>query len=267
MTDKVNEMEIKLSDKKAADKALEKVEQNMPKEEGANVAEKVKSAEQVEKSSGLFDTRRTGFSGRSGFSDRENVEQKGFAGAYSTDHRKPRGKKPDFKKENKGRRDDRRREDSEFDKVLVGVRRVTKVVKGGRTMRFSATVAVGDKKGKVGIGIGKAAEVPLAIDKAAAMGRKSLKEINLLNGTIHHETIGKFGATSILMFPAKPGTGIIAGGSARAVLELAGITDIVTKVHGSTNKINVVKATLKGLMSIKTKEQVAETRSKAVEEI
>lgn len=176
------------------------------------------------------------------------------------DHKKP---KKDFKKD---RRNDRKRQDDN-DKVLVSVRRVTKVVKGGRTMRFSAMVVVGDRKGKVGIGIGKAGEVPPAIDKATAEARKNMKQYNILNGTVNHEITGKFGTSKILLLPAKPGTGIIAGGSARAVLELAGITDVVTKVHGSTNKINVVKATIDGLSKIKTKEEIAQRRNKSVEEI
>jgi len=254
MTDKVNETELKVSDKTV--EVSENIVQDATKSNNMN-------ASQPERFSGA--------KGKTYGFDRANAgsaEPKAFSGAYSTDQRnKPRGKKPEFKRENKGRRDDRRREDSEFDKMLVGIRRVTKVVKGGRTMRFSATVVVGDKKGKVGIGIGKANEVPMAIEKAAAAGRKSLKDINLINGTIQHEIIGKFGATTILMFPARLGTGIIAGGSARAVLALAGITDIVTKIHGSTNKINVVKATLKALAGIRSKELVAETRSKSVEEI
>ena len=184
----------------------------------------------------------------------------------SENNQKPRPKK-DFKKDNRGRRDDRRKEVSDIDKVLVSVRRVTKVVKGGRTMRFSAMVVVGDKKGKVGIGIGKANEVPPAIDKATAVAKKHMQAVNSVNGTISHEVIGKFGTSEILMIPAKEGTGLIAGGSARAVLELAGLTDVVTKIHGSTNKINVVKATFDGLNKIKTKEQIAEKRGKAVEEI
>ncbi|MDD2227090.1 MAG: 30S ribosomal protein S5 [Clostridia bacterium] len=151
--------------------------------------------------------------------------------------------------------------------MLVCVRRVTKVVKGGRTRRFSAVVAVGDKKGKVGIATGKATEVPLAIDKANAKAKKSMQQINLVNGTIPHKIIGRFNSTSILLLPAKPGTGVIAGGSARAVLELAGITDIVTKIHGSTNSINVVQATLQGLTGLKTREQIAEIRGKSVDEI
>jgi small subunit ribosomal protein S5 len=128
-------------------------------------------------------------------------------------------------------------------------------------------VVVGDRKGKVGIGIGKAAEVPPAIDKATAVARKHMQKFNIISGTVNHEITGKFGTSKILLIPAKPGTGIIAGGSARAVLELAGITDVVTKVHGSTNKINVVKATIDGLSKIKSKEEIAQRRNKTVEEI
>lgn len=164
-------------------------------------------------------------------------------------------------------RDRTRREDSDIEQTLVSVRRVTKVVKGGRTMRFSALVVVGDKKGKVGIATAKAAEVPQAVEKAAQKAKKSMKQIHIVNGTIPHETIGKFSTSKILMFPAKEGTGVIAGGSARAVLELAGFTDIVTKVHGSTNKINVVKATLNGLLSTNTLEEIAAKRGKLPEEI
>lgn len=159
------------------------------------------------------------------------------------------------------------REESEFDKKLVCVRRVTKVVKGGRTLRFSALVVVGDGKGKVGIGIGKAAEVPAAIDKATGEAKKNMKQIRIVEGTIPHEITGKYGSSNILMLPAKPGTGVIAGGSARAVLELAGVKDIVTKIHGSTNKINAVKATMNGLVALKTREEVAARRGKNPEEI
>lgn len=179
-----------------------------------------------------------------------------------TEQRRP---KKDYKKDVRGRKDDRRKDDN--DKVLVSVRRVTKVVKGGRTMRFSAMVVVGDRKGKVGIGISKAGEVPPAIDKATSVARKHMQKFNVLNGTINHEVIGKFGSSTILLLPAKEGTGIIAGASARAVLELAGITDIVTKVHGSSNKINVVKATIDGLSKVKTKEEIAQRRNKQVDEI
>lgn len=186
----------------------------------------------------------------------------------------------DIVKDEKKRRDDVRRDrkfgerrektvkrEDEFDKELVAVRRVTKVVKGGRTMRFSAVVVVGDHKGLVGIGTGKAREVPEAIDKATMQAKNNLKKINIVNGTIPHDAIGKYGTSKILMFPGKEGCGVIAGGSARAVLELAGIKDIVTKIHGSTNKINCVKATLKALTGIRTREEVAAARGKSVNEI
>ncbi len=175
-------------------------------------------------------------------------------------------KKP-FNKKGDKRERPARREDSEFDKRVVSVRRVTKVVKGGRTLRFSALVVVGDGKGKVGLGIGKGREVSSAIEKATIIAKKNMKLINIVEGTIPHETVGKFAATNILMLPAKPGTGVIAGGAARSVLELAGIKDIVTKIHGSTNKINCVKATMNGLLSVRTKEEIAARRGKSVDEI
>lgn len=177
-------------------------------------------------------------------------------------------RRDDFRKNGANRRDRKPREEkSEFDKVLVAVRRVTKVVKGGRTMRFSALVVVGDRKGSVGIGTGKAKEVPSAIDKATMQAKANMKKISIINGTIPHETVGKYGTSKVLMLPAKVGTGIIAGGSARAVIELAGIKDIVTKIHGSTNKINCVRATLKGLTGLRTVEEVARARGKQPEEI
>ena len=173
----------------------------------------------------------------------------------------------EFKKTRGPREERPRREEEGFDKNLVAVRRVTKVVKGGRTLRFSAVVVVGDHKGNVGMGIGKAKEVPVAIDKATMAAKKDMKPINIVNGTIPHEIVGKYGTSKILMLPAKQGSGIIAGGGARAVLELAGVQDIVTKIHGSTNKINSVRATLNGLRAVRTKEQIAALRGKSVEEI
>lgn len=160
-----------------------------------------------------------------------------------------------------------RREDDGFDKRLVHVRRVNKVVKGGRTMRFSALVVVGDGKGNVGLGLGKANEVPIAIDKAGVVAKKNMKQIAIVDGTIPHEVVGKFGSTSILMLPAPVGHGVIAGGAARAVLEVAGVKNIVTKIHGSTNRINVVRATMNGLLSLKTREEIAARRGKSPEEI
>jgi len=174
----------------------------------------------------------------------------------------------------KGGRDNRkpkapetRREDSEFDKKLVEVRRVAKVVKGGRTMRFSALVVVGNKNGLVGLGIGKSGEVSEAVEKATADAKKNLISVPIVGTTIPHETVGKFGASSVYLFPAPQGTGVIAGGSARAVVELAGIKDIVTKAHGSNNKINGVRATIEGLKLLRTREEVAALRGKAPEEI
>lgn len=182
----------------------------------------------------------------------------------------PKGnKKQNFAGKNKGDRKERapRKEVSEFDKRVVSVRRVTKVVKGGRTLRFSALVVVGDGKGRVGLGIGKSKDVSSAIEKATTIAKRNVKNIPIVDGTIPHETTGKFSATQILLLPARQGTGVIAGGSARAVIELAGIKDIVTKTHGSSNKINCVKATMEGLLSLKTKEEIARRRGKSVEEI
>lgn len=158
-------------------------------------------------------------------------------------------------------------EKDEFDKKMLSVRRVTKVVKGGRNMRFSALVVVGDNKGKVGMGVAKALEVPAAIEKAGKAAKKSLITVPVVDGTIPHEIIGVFGKTSIKMLPSKKGSGLIAGGAARPVFELAGITDITAKIYGSRDKINVVRATLNGLKSLRTREQVAMLRGKSVEEL
>lgn len=177
--------------------------------------------------------------------------------------------KPENKKFDKRRPEKpvTRRDDSEFDKKLVEVRRVTKVVKGGRTMRFSALVVVGNKKGLVGVGCGKANEVPEAVEKATAKAKKNLISVPIVGTTIPHKVVGKFSASRVLMFPAPEGKGVIAGGSARAVLELAGVKDIVSKAHGSNNKINGVKATIEGLKQLKTREEIASLRGKKLEEI
>lgn len=181
----------------------------------------------------------------------------------------PKSKRGNFSGKRKDDRRERapRKEASEFDKQVVSVRRVQKVVKGGRTLRFSALVVVGDRKGRVGIGLGKSKEVSAAIEKATTVARKNVVNIPIVNDTIPHNTTGKFSATSIIMLPAPEGTGVIAGGSTRAVIELAGIKNIVTKRHGSSNKMNCVKATMNGLLSLKTKEEIARRRGKAVEEI
>ena len=177
------------------------------------------------------------------------------------------GNRPDRKG---GRRNPRERDNKEDDgliKKLVAVNRVTKVVKGGRTMRFSALVVVGDGKGMVGIGMAKAAEVPQAIEKANLRAKKAMVKISLVDTTIPHEVIGKFGRGKVLMLPAQPGTGVIAGGPVRNVLEAVGIKDIRTKSYGSNNPINCVKATFDGLVQLRTREQVAALRGKSVEEI
>ena len=169
-----------------------------------------------------------------------------------------------------GRRNNRERNEREDDgliKKTVAINRVTKVVKGGRTMRFSALVVVGDGKGSVGVGMAKAAEVPAAIEKANLRAKKAMVKIELLETTIPHETIGKFGKGHVLMMPAQPGTGVIAGGPVRNVLEAVGIKDIRTKSYGSNNPVNCVKATFNGLVSLRTREHVAALRGKSVEEI
>lgn len=158
-------------------------------------------------------------------------------------------------------------EKDEFDKKLLEVRRVTKVVKGGRTMRFSALVVVGDKKGRVGMGTAKAAEVPMAVEKATKAAKKNLVTVPVVNGTVPYEAIGKFSTTRIIILPSKAGTGVIAGGAARSVFELAGYTDITSKIHGSTNKINTVRATLNALKDMRTAEQIAMLRGKSADEL
>lgn len=150
---------------------------------------------------------------------------------------------------------------------LVATRRVSKVVKGGRNTSFSALVVAGDGKGKVGIGIGKAAEVPEAIKKAEQAARRDMKKIALNGTSIPHEVVGEFSCSKVVLIPAAEGRGVIAGGSVRAVLELCGINNISTKCYGSRNPINVVKATMKALTSLRTLDEVAAIRGKTVEEI
>ena len=156
---------------------------------------------------------------------------------------------------------------SEFKEKLVAVNRVTKVVKGGRNFRFSALVVVGDEKGRVGAGMGKAAEISEAIRKGTEDAKKHLINVPLLDTSIPHEAIGRFGTGKVVLLPAPEGTGVIAGGAARAVLELAGVKDFRTKSYGTNNKINMVKATLEGLKQLRSAEQVAKLRGKTVEEI
>ncbi len=155
----------------------------------------------------------------------------------------------------------------ELKEKVVAINRVAKVVKGGRTFRFSAVVVVGDEQGHVGVGNGKAAEVPDAIKKAIEEAKRNLVAVPIVGTTIPHEFVGRFGSASVILKPGPEGSGVIAGGSVRPVLELAGYKDIKTKVVGTNNPRNVVYATIEALKSMKTAEQVAAKRGKKVSEI
>ena len=156
---------------------------------------------------------------------------------------------------------------SELQEKVVFINRVSKVVKGGRRFSLSALVVVGDGEGRIGIGMGKSSEVPNAIKKAIDDAKKNMFSVPVVNGTLPHETIGEFGAARVVLKPAAPGCGVIAGGPARAVLELAGYTDVLTKSLGSSNPVNVVKATGEGLKSMQFSHEVARRRGKTVEEL
>ena len=156
---------------------------------------------------------------------------------------------------------------SEFKEKLVAVNRVSKTVKGGRNMRFSALMVVGDQNGRVGCGMGKAVEIPEAIRKGTDDAKKAMISVPIKGTTIPHEVMGVFGTGKVKLIPAPEGTGVIAGGPVRDVLEACGITDIVTKSIGTNNKINVAKATLQGLSQLRSVEEVARLRGKTVEEI
>ena len=150
---------------------------------------------------------------------------------------------------------------------MIAVNRVTKVVKGGRTLSFAALTVVGDGDGRIGMGKGKAKEVPVSVQKAMESARRNLAKVNLKNGTIHHRVEGEHGAARVMLLPAPAGTGIIAGGPMRAVFEVMGVTDIVAKSHGSTNAYNMVRATLDALKRCTTPSEIAAKRGKSVEEL
>ena len=159
------------------------------------------------------------------------------------------------------------KEPSEFKERLVAINRVAKVVKGGKNFRFTALMVVGNENGKVGVGLGKAVEIPEAVRKGVEDAKRHMIEVPIVGTTIPHQVEGKFGKGHVRMLPAEEGTGVIAGGPARAVLEMVGIRDIRTKSFGSNNPSNCVKATLDGLSQLRTAEQVAKLRGKTVEEI
>ena len=159
------------------------------------------------------------------------------------------------------------KEPSEFKERLVAINRVAKVVKGGKNFRFTALMVVGNENGKVGVGLGKAVEIPEAVRKGVEDAKRHMIEVPIVGTTIPHQVEGKFGKGHVRMLPAEPGTGVIAGGPVRAVLEMVGIRDIRTKSYGSNNPSNCVKATLAGLSQLRTVEQVAKLRGKTVEEI
>ena len=173
------------------------------------------------------------------------------------DRKGPRGDRKN------GERRERRDEPKEFEERVVFINRVSKTVKGGRRMKFTALVAVGDKKGRFGFATGKAAEVPDAIKKACEAARKNLHKVHLVKGdTISHDVIGKFGACNVFLKPAPEGTGVIAGGPVRAILELAGVKNVYSKVYGSRATINVVRATAQGLDSLKSYKETRVLRNK-----
>ena len=159
------------------------------------------------------------------------------------------------------------KEPSEFKERLVSINRVAKVVKGGKNFRFTALMVVGNEKGKVGVGLGKAAEIPEAVRKGVEDAKRHMVDVPIVGTTIPHAVEGRLGKGHVRMLPAEEGTGVIAGGPARAVLEMVGIRDIRTKSYGSNNPSNCVKATIEGLSQLRTAEQIAKARGKSVEEI
>ena len=162
---------------------------------------------------------------------------------------------------------DYKKVDSDIKEKLVSINRITKVVKGGRIMSFAALAVVGDGDGAVGMGKGKAREVPLAVQKAMDEAKRGMVKVDLVNGTLHHSVIGRHGAAKVLIQPASEGTGIIAGGAMRAIFEVMGVTDVTAKCIGSANAYNVVRATLNGLASTNSPASIAAKRGKTVEEI
>ena len=191
------------------------------------------------------------------------VEETAEAPVEATENKKESGKA------RRPRRDSRRPEkvSDGLEKRMVSLNPITKVTKGGKTMRYDALMVVGDKNGKVGIGLAKALDVTNAIEKATLLAKKNMINVCIDGTTIPHDIIGKFGTTKVIMMPSPEGKGIIAGGAVRDVVELAGIKDITTKLYGSNNPVNCVKATFEGLKALRSAEQIAALRGKKVEEI
>lgn len=183
-----------------------------------------------------------------------------------TQKRAPRGRKPNRRKQDKDRKE-QPKEKSEFEERVVNINHVAKVVKGGRRYRFTAVVVVGNHKGRVGVGKGTVIEIPDAINKAVEDAKKNLINVAIVEGTIPHRAMGVYGGSKVMLRPAPGGTGVVAGGAVRAVVELAGIENIVTKSLGSPTSVNVVKATLSGLKGLRTIEQAAALRGKTAEEL
>ncbi len=175
--------------------------------------------------------------------------------------KRPRGRRQDADRERE------REPETTFDERVVDIGRTAKVVKGGRHFGFRAVVVVGDNKGTVGVGVGKAREVPDAVRKGTEKARKAMKSVSIAGNTIPHPVTAKFGASQVMLKPATPGTGVIAGGGVRAVLECAGVRDVLTKSLGSSNKLNVVRATLLALSEMKDVEQESKKRGKAANEL
>ncbi|HOP56945.1 MAG TPA: 30S ribosomal protein S5 [Bacillota bacterium] len=193
----------------------------------------------------------------------ENIEKDGNKERESRDNR---GRRPSNRRDNRGGQQ-RKKEEKLYEERVVNIGRVTKVVKGGRRFSFSALVVIGDRKGKVGFGTGKASEVPDAIQKAIEDAKKNMFVIPINGSTIYHTVTGTYGAAKVFLRPAVAGTGVIAGGAVRAVLELAGVEDVLSKSLGSTSPINIVRATMDGLLSTRSIQEVAETRGLTPEEV
>ena len=192
----------------------------------------------------------------------------------ATEAQEPTASKPNERKFSKGSKNPRARREKTnekvsdgIDKKMVNVNRISKTVKGGRKMRFNAIVVAGDRNGRVGVGMGKATEVTLAIEKASVDAKRHMVKVDIAGTTIPHEVVGEFETTKVIMMPAKEGNGVIAGGKVRDVVELAGIKDITTKLYGSNNPVNCVKATFDGLMKLRSAEKIAALRGKSVDEI